>query len=88
MSGCTINGDPGKALEAKLRLDEVKRDLREGRVTFREAVTVREVSHRYDIRKFRDDKFGDYCHEVNGVRTCNGKPFFEISHRPGYRFYG
>ena len=39
MAGCTANGDPGKALEAKLRLDEVKRDLREGRVTFCEAAT-------------------------------------------------
>lgn len=51
-----------------------------------QAVTVREVSHRYDIRKFRDDPWGIYCHEVNGLRTCKGKPFFEISHRPGYRF--
>lgn len=51
-----------------------------------QAVTVREVSHRYDVRKFRDDPFGDYCHEVNGVRTCKGKPFSEISHRPGYKF--
>lgn len=39
MAGCTANGDPGKALEAKLRLDEVKRDLRSGRITFREAAT-------------------------------------------------
>lgn len=39
MAGCTVNGDPGKALEAKLRLDEVKMDLRAGRVTFRDAVT-------------------------------------------------
>ena len=51
-----------------------------------QAVTVREVAHRYDIRKFRNDPFGDYCHEVNGVRTCKGKPFFEVTHRPGYRF--
>ena len=51
-----------------------------------QAVTVREVSRRYDVRKFRDDPFCDYCHEVNGVRTCKGKPFFEISHRPSYRF--
>ena len=51
-----------------------------------QAVTVREVSHRYDVRKFRNDPSGDYCHEVNGMRTCNGKPFFEITHRPGYRF--
>lgn len=51
-----------------------------------QAVTVREVSHRYDIRKFRDDPWWIYCHEVNGLRTCKGKPFFEISHRPGYRF--
>lgn len=39
MSGCTVNGDPKRALEAKLRLDEVKRDLGAGRITFREAVT-------------------------------------------------
>lgn len=51
-----------------------------------QAVTVREVSHRYDVRKFRDDPWGTYCHEVNGLRTCKGKPFFEVSHRPGYMF--
>lgn len=39
MAGCTVNGDPQRALEAKLRLDEVKRDLKAGRITFREAVT-------------------------------------------------
>lgn len=39
MAGCTTNGDPQRALEAKLRLDELKRDLRAGRVTFREAAT-------------------------------------------------
>ena len=39
MAGCTVIGDPRRALEAKLRLDEVKGDLRAGRVTFREAVT-------------------------------------------------
>lgn len=49
-------------------------------------VTTREVAHRYDIRKFRDDPWGIYCHEVDGLRTCKGKPFFEITHRPGYRF--
>lgn len=51
-----------------------------------QAVTVREVSHRYDVRKFRDDPFCDYRHEVDGMLTCKGKPFLEISHRPGYRF--
>lgn len=51
-----------------------------------QAVTVREVAHRYDVRKFTNDPYGDYCHEVNGVRTCKGKPFFEVTHRPGYRF--
>ena len=49
-------------------------------------MTVREVSHRYDVRKLRHDPFCDYRHEVNGMCTCKGKPFFEVSHRPGYRY--
>lgn len=85
------DGDTLMAFDTREERDEmverinavVDIDARDDRA---QAVTVREVAHRYDVRKFRDDPFGDYCHEVNGVRTCKGKPFLEVTHRPGYRF--
>ena len=52
-----------------------------GKITCR-AVTTREVSHAYNIMDFND---GDKCCEVNYVRTCRNRPFFEIWHRPNYR---
>lgn len=66
--------------------DEMVERINEVEDNRAQAVTVRDVAHRYDVRKFRNDPFCDYCHEVNGMRTCKGKPFFEISHRPGYLF--
>lgn len=47
-----------------------------------QAVTTREVAHRYDLRKFHD---ADYCTESH-ERTCAGKHFSSIRHRPNYRF--
>lgn len=51
-----------------------------------EAVTTREVGHRYDLSKFDNDPYGDYCHELNGERTCHDKHIFYITHKPGYEF--
>lgn len=51
-----------------------------------QAVTTREVSHRFDIRKFDHDPFNDYCHEYNGLRTCDNRPVNYIEMRPSYRF--
>lgn len=50
------------------------------------SVTTREVERRYDLRKFVDDPWGIYCHEVDGLRTCAGRTFFEICQRPNYRY--
>lgn len=49
-----------------------------------QAVTLAEVSHRYNVRKFFDDPFGDCVREVDGLKTCAGRPFYEICHRRGY----
>lgn len=81
------DGDTLMAFDTREERDDmVERINAEHDEDHAQAVTTREVSHRYDLRKFRDDPFGDYCHEVNGVRTCKGKPFLEVTHRPGYRF--
>lgn len=49
------------------------------------AVTTREIAKRFDIRKFENDPYGDYCSEVAYLKTCAGRPFFEITQRPNYR---
>lgn len=38
-----------------------------------EPVTLARVRYRFDVRKFANDPFGDYRHELNGERTCKGK---------------
>lgn len=45
------------------------------------AVTLSSFSHCYDVRKFDTDE----CDEVYGMRTCTGRPFFEIRHRPSFQ---
>lgn len=42
----------------------------------------REVAHRYDFNDFRNDN----ASEVPHLRTCKGKCFFEIHHKPSYVF--
>lgn len=46
------------------------------------AVTTREVAHRYDFNDFRNDN----ASEVPHLRTCKGRSFFEIHHKPSYVF--
>ena len=46
------------------------------------AVTTREVSHRYNLNDFSNGN----ASEVPHLRTCNGKRFFEIRHKPSYEF--
>lgn len=46
------------------------------------AVTTHEVSHRYNFNDFKNDN----AREVPHLRTCKGKCFFEIRHKPSYRF--
>lgn len=46
-----------------------------------QAVTTREVAHRYNLKDF----YSDRCREVYGLTTCDNKHFFEIPHRVNYR---
>lgn len=51
------------------------------------AVAVREISHRYDLRKFVHDPFNDYCHQHEGAaRTSAGRIPYYVTTRPRYRF--
>lgn len=46
------------------------------------AMTPREVVPRYDFNDFRNGN----ASEVPHLRTCKGKPFFEIHYKPSYVF--
>lgn len=46
------------------------------------AVTTREVAHRYNFNDFRNGN----ASYVPFLRTCNGKRFFKIRHKPIYVF--
>jgi hypothetical protein len=46
------------------------------------AVTTHEVSHRYNFNDFKNDN----AREVPYNRTCRGRCFFEIRHKPSYKF--
>jgi len=45
-------------------------------------VTTREVAHRYNFNDFGNDN----ASEVPYLRTCKGKCFSEIRHKPSYEF--
>lgn len=45
------------------------------------AVTTREIAHAYNVRDFDTEK----SWEVQYLRTCHNRPFFEINHRKNYR---
>ena len=45
------------------------------------AVTTREVAHRYNFKDFRNGNASEVP-----LRTCKGKYFFEIHHKPSYVF--
>lgn len=45
-------------------------------------VTTREVAHRYNFNDFKNDNAA----EVPYLRTCKGRRFFEIYHKPSYEF--
>ncbi len=47
-----------------------------------EAVTTREVAHRYNFNDFRNGN----ASEVPYLRTCRDKCFSEIHHKPSYVF--
>lgn len=47
-----------------------------------EAVTTRDVAHRYNFNDFRNGN----ASEVPYLRTCHGKCFSEIHHKPSYVF--
>lgn len=45
-----------------------------------QAVTMRDVAHRYNFNDFNDER----CREVYGLKTCCDKCIWEIHHRIGY----
>lgn len=45
-----------------------------------QAVTRREIAHRYNIADFN----GERCREVYGLKTCCDKCLWEIPHRTSY----
>lgn len=45
-----------------------------------QAVTRREVAHRYNIADFNSER----CREVYGLKTCYDKCLWEIPHRTSY----
>lgn len=47
-----------------------------------QAVTTREARHRYNLNDLRYAN----AREVPYTRTCRGRCFFEIRHKPSYRF--
>lgn len=49
---------------------------------YADAVTTREVAHKYNFDDFRNGN----ASEVPYSRTCKGKCFFEIRHKPSYEF--
>lgn len=47
-------------------------------------VTTREVRHRFPIQRFCNDPWHEYWDEVQDLRTCAGRSFFECKQ---YRDY-
>lgn len=75
------HGDTLMQFDTREERDEMVERLSFGYPCECKAVTVREVAHRYNFADFKD---GDRCREVGDARTCKGRIFFEIGHRPGY----
>lgn len=49
---------------------------------YADAVTTREVAHKYNFDDFRNGN----ASEVPQLRTCKGKRIFKIRHKPSYVF--
>lgn len=78
------DGDTLMRFETWKERDEIVKRINETNQSTDEkaiAVTLSSVSNRYDVRKFDTDE----CNEVYGMRTCTGRPFFEIRHRPSFQ---
>lgn len=78
------DGDTLMRFETREERDEIVKRINETNQSIDEkaiAVNLSSVSHRYDVRKFDTDE----CDEVYGMRTCAGRPFFEIRHRPSFQ---
>ena len=77
------DGDTLMRFETREERDEIVKRINETNTELDDKaipVTLSSVSHRYDARKFDTDE----CDEVYGMRTCTGRPFFEIHHRPSF----
>jgi hypothetical protein len=69
--------------ETKRERDEMVERINSADCSTRaQAVTRREVAHRYNFNDFN----GERCREVYGLKTCCDKYFWEIPHRIGYAY--
>lgn len=78
------DGDTLMRFETREERDEIVKRINETNTELDDKaipVALSSVSHRYDVRKFDTDE----CDEVYGMRTCSGRPFFEIRHRPSFQ---
>lgn len=80
------DGDTLMAFDTRDERDEMVKRINDAHSEMLEgcaiAVTTREVAHRYNLNDFRSDN----ASEVNYPRTCHGRCFFEIHHKPSYEF--
>ena len=75
------DGDTLMRFETKNERDEMVERINSADFTNRaQAVTRREVAHRYNTADFN----GERCREVYGLKTCDNKHFWEIPHRTNY----
>lgn len=67
--------------ETKRERDEMVERINSADCAMRaQEVTTREVAHRYNLNDFK----GERCREVNGLKTCDNKYFWEIPHCISY----
>ena len=80
------DGDTLMAFETREERDEMVERINDAHSERTEgcaiAVTTREVAHRYNFNDFRNDN----ASEVSQLRTCKGRCFLEIHHKPSYEF--
>lgn len=72
------DGDTLMRFETKRERDEMVERLNHTT----QAVTTREIAHRYNLKDF----YGDRCREAYALKTCDNKCVLEIPHRVNYRF--
>lgn len=76
------DSDTLMAFETREERDEMVERINDAHSERMIAMTQREVVPRYDFNDFRNGN----ASEVPHLRTCKGKPFFEIHYKPSYVF--